>query len=93
VQGLRVLSILADERPEVGIVVSVADNGTGIHQEDIERVFDPHFTTKSGGKGLGLSICRLIVEAHDGKIWARRNKPSGVIFEFSMPTEAMTASA
>ena len=91
-KGLRVLSILVDERAEAGIIVSVADNGTGINQEDIERVFDPHFTTKTGGKGLGLSICRLIVEAHDGKIWARRNKPSGVIFEFSMPTEAMTVS-
>jgi signal transduction histidine kinase len=71
VRVLRVLSVLADERAEAGIVVTIADNGTGINQEDIERVFDPHFTTKAGGKGLGLSICRLIVEAHDGKIWAR----------------------
>jgi len=92
VQGRRVLSILAADRAEVGIVVSVADNGTGIDQRDIERVFDPSFTTKADGKGLGLSICRLIVEAHDGKIWARRNKPSGVIFEFAMPTETVTAS-
>lgn len=89
----RILSVLADERAGVGIVVSVADNGAGINEEDIEKVFDPLFTTKSGGKGLGLSICRLIVEAHDGNIWVRPNMPRGAIFEFAMPTEALSVSA
>ena len=64
----------------------------------IAQVFDPLFTTKAGGKGLGLSICRLIVEAYDGKIWVRHNEPRGVIFEFAMltnmppPAEALSAS-
>jgi signal transduction histidine kinase len=88
VQGLRVLSVQADDRAEIGIVVSVADNGIGISQENIERIFDPLFTTKAGGNGLGLSICRLIVEAHDGNIWVRPNRPSGVIFEFAVPTSS-----
>jgi len=86
VQGARVLSVQVDDRAETGIVVSVADNGVGISQENIEKIFDPLFTTKAGGKGLGLSICRLIVEAHDGNIWVRPNKPRGSIFEFAVPT-------
>ena len=94
VQGVRVLRILASERAAC-IVVTVADNGAGIREDDIERVFDPLFTTKPDGKGLGLSICRLIVEAHDGNIWVRSNKPRGVIFEFAIPTstEALSVSA
>ena len=98
VQEPRFLSIRTVERADAGVVVSVADNGIGISQQDIEKVFDPLFTTKARGKGLGLSICRLIVEAHDGKIWARQNEPRGVIFEFAMfanmlpPTEALSAS-
>jgi signal transduction histidine kinase len=95
VQGPRVLSVQVDDRAEIGIVVSVADNGIGISQENIEKIFDPLFTTKAGGKGLGLSICRLIVQAHDGDIWVRPNKPRGVIFEFAvpMPAKAVSASA
>jgi len=98
-QKPRVLRIRVDEGAEAGVIVSVADNGIGISEKDIERVFDPLFTTKAGGKGLGLSICRLIVEAHDGKIWVRQNEPRGAVFEFAvlgnMPpsTGALSVSA
>jgi signal transduction histidine kinase len=86
VQGQRILGIQVEDRAEIGIVVSVTDNGTGISQENTDRIFDPLFTTKAGGKGLGLSICRLIVEAHDGNIWFHPNEPRGVTFEFAVPT-------
>jgi signal transduction histidine kinase len=67
-----------------GVMVSVADTGTGIRPEDIERIFHPLFTTKSDGMGMGLSICRSIIESHGGQISVVPNKPQGSIFEFRL---------
>jgi signal transduction histidine kinase len=80
--GHRVLSVKSGVQDDGGVLVSVADSGTGIGSPDIERVFDPLFTTKSGGMGMGLSICRSIIQAHDGQLFVVPNKPNGAIFQF-----------
>src|ERR1700730_5095243 len=73
--GARVLSVRSEVHDGGGVIVSVADTGTGIGSQELERIFNPLFTTKSGGMGMGLSICRSIIEAHDGQLWATPNKP------------------
>jgi signal transduction histidine kinase len=72
--GARVLRMRSEVDDE-GVIVSVADTGTGINSEVVERIFEPLFTTKSDGMGMGLSICRSIIEGHDGRLWCDPNKP------------------
>jgi C4-dicarboxylate-specific signal transduction histidine kinase len=80
----RVLHIKSAIMPS-GVRVTVADAGTGIDQDSIERIFDTFFTTKSHGMGMGLSICRSIVEAHGGKLSVSPSHPYGSIFEIDLP--------
>jgi len=80
----RVLRVKSEVHERDTIVVSVADTGTGVQPQDIDRIFNPLFTTKSDGMGLGLSICRAIVEAHNGRLWFAQNTPRGAIFHFSL---------
>lgn len=68
-----------------GVLVAVEDSGTGIDPKDCERIFDPLFTTKAGGMGLGLPICRSIVEAHGGRIWATPGAAGGTVLQFALP--------
>jgi signal transduction histidine kinase len=77
----RVLAVSSSLRDD-GVMISVADTGTGIDAQDVQRVFSPLFTTKSGGMGMGLSICRSIIEAHEGMLWVVPNEPRGSIFQF-----------
>ncbi|MGY8668384.1 AAA family ATPase [Bradyrhizobium sp. UFLA05-109] len=67
------------------VLVSVRDSGRGIGPEQLERLFDPFYTTKSSGMGMGLSICRSIIEGHGGRIWAEANLPQGAAFHFTIP--------
>jgi PAS domain S-box-containing protein len=74
------------------VLVSVTDCGVGISAENMDRLFDAFFTTKASGMGMGLSICRSIVEAHDGRLWATANVPYGTTFQFTLPVKAATLS-
>ena len=91
VDGARVLTVTSDARNDGGVMMSIADTGTGIGTEDAQRVFNPLFTTKSGGMGMGLSICRSIIEAHDGMLWALPNAPRGSIFQFVLGGDTATS--
>jgi signal transduction histidine kinase len=89
----RVLCVKSDVHAGGGVKVSVADTGTGIGTHDIDRIFDPLFTTKSDGMGMGLPICRSIIEAHDGRLWAAPNIPQGSVFQFILHADTATSSA
>ena len=74
------------------VLVSVTDCGVGISAENADRLFNAFFTTKSSGMGMGLSICRSIMEAHGGRLWATANVPHGATFQFTLPVNADPAS-
>jgi signal transduction histidine kinase len=82
--GSRVLTVRSEPHEAHHVRVSVADTGAGISAEHADRIFSPLFTTKSGGMGLGLGICRAIIEAHEGQLWFAANTPSGTIFHFTV---------
>jgi signal transduction histidine kinase len=67
------------------VLLTVEDCGVGISAENAERLFSPFFTTKPTGMGMGLSICRSIIEAHGGRLWAESNLPHGAAFHFTLP--------
>ncbi len=90
--GARVLHVKSELRDGASVIVSVADTGTGIGSEELERIFNPLFTTKSGGMGMGLSICRSIIEAHDGQLWVTANKPEGAVFQFTLAAHGATSA-
>jgi C4-dicarboxylate-specific signal transduction histidine kinase len=81
----RLLQIKSDIHDTSGTLVTVEDSGTGISVKDRDRIFDSFFTTKSTGMGMGLSICRSIIESHDGRLWASANNPYGTIFHVALP--------
>ena len=82
--GVREL-LISTEQDQTGVLVAVRDSGPGIDPAHLDRVFDAFYTTKSGGTGMGLSICRSIIHAHGGKLWAEANEPRGVVFQFTLP--------
>jgi PAS domain S-box-containing protein len=88
----RELVIRSRQEETQRVLVSVTDWGVGISAENADRLFNAFFTTKSGGMGMGLSICRSIVEAHDGRLWATANVPHGATFQFTLPANADTLS-
>ena len=77
----RVLLVSSGAWEDGGVVIAIADTGTGIGAEDVQKVFTPLYTTKAGGMGMGLSICRSIVEAHEGMLRVVPNTPRGSIFQ------------
>jgi C4-dicarboxylate-specific signal transduction histidine kinase len=84
--ALRILSIRSCVGKPNFVRVAVEDTGAGIDPSNHDHVFDPMFTTKERGMGIGLSICRSIIESHDGRIWAARGIDKGSIFQFELPT-------
>jgi PAS domain S-box-containing protein len=84
-EGARELSISTKQGPKSDILVAVQDSGPGIDPEHLEQVFAPFYTTKTSGIGMGLSICRSIVAAHGGRLWAEASGPRGAIFQFTLP--------
>jgi C4-dicarboxylate-specific signal transduction histidine kinase len=86
----RVLIVRTERGQSDRILVSVADAGVGIEPENINRVFVAFHTTKPGGLGMGLAICRSIIEAHGGRLWVDANAPRGTIFRFTVPAFAAT---
>jgi signal transduction histidine kinase len=75
-----------------GVSVEVRDSGPGFAPAALDRVFEAFYTTKPGGLGMGLSICRSIIEAHGGRLWASANMPHGASFQFALPAIANIAS-
>jgi C4-dicarboxylate-specific signal transduction histidine kinase len=80
---LRIAGWASDE----DVILSFKDSGIGLDPERLERMFAPLFTTKMEGLGLGLSICKRIVAAHQGRIWAERNNDDGLTVSFSLPRQ------
>ena len=72
-------------KPHGGVLVAVRDSGPGIDPDHLDRVFEAFYTTKSSGVGMGLSICRSIIDAHGGRLWADANEPRGAVFQFTLP--------
>jgi signal transduction histidine kinase len=80
----RVLTVKCFSEME-SVALSVQDSGTGIDPKDIERIFDPFFTTKTTGMGIGLAICRMIIQAHGGRLSASAAVPHGSVFRIVLP--------
>ena len=84
-EGPRELSISTEQTDENSVLVAVRDAGPGIDTKHLERVFEAFYTTKSSGLGMGLPICRSIIDVHGGRLWAEANEPRGAVFQFTLP--------
>jgi PAS domain S-box-containing protein len=84
-EGTRELTISTEKTKTKGVLVAVCDSGPGIDPENFERVFEAFYTTKTSGVGMGLSICRSIIDAHGGRLWAEAAEPNTAIFQFTLP--------
>jgi signal transduction histidine kinase len=83
-EGSRELLIDTGLDAPDGVLVAVRDSGPGLKPESLDHLFDPFYTTKPAGMGMGLSICRSITEAHGGRLWATANAPRGAVFQFTV---------
>jgi signal transduction histidine kinase len=92
-EGLRTLGVRSGVSKDGGVTVSVADTGIGIQAQEIDQIFNPLFTTKPDGMGMGLSICRSIVESHDGNLLFFANSPQGTVFQMVLHANAATSPA
>ena len=86
------LSIKSDLGEDGQLVIAVSDTGVGLPADQVEQIFNAFFTTKPQGSGMGLAICRSIVESHSGRLWASANHGTGATFQFTLPAEAVTSS-
>ena len=86
------LTIRSQRNAADQVLISIRDTGIGLPPEQADKVFDSFFTTKPQGTGMGLSICRSIIESHGGRLWATGNPDRGTTFQFTLPidTAAMT---
>ena len=84
----RDLMISTGETEQNGVLVEIRDTGPGVSPATVEQLFESFYTTKPTGLGLGLSICRSIIEAHNGRLWASSNDPQGAVFRFTVPAQS-----
>jgi len=92
-EGKRELLISTAASASDGILVTLRDSGPGVDPNNADRLFEAFFTTKAEGMGMGLAICRSIIEAHGGRMWAGANEPRGAVFQFTLPLEPDEAVA
>ena len=88
----RELLISTEQEALGAVLVTVQDSGPGLNPENVDRVFDAFYTTKPQGLGMGLAICRSIIEAHGGRIWATANDGRGATFQFVLPVDPVRLS-
>jgi two-component system, LuxR family, sensor kinase FixL len=87
-EGKRELGISTEGEGSSGVLIAVRDTGVGLNPESLEHLFDPFYTTKPDGMGMGLAISRSIIEAHGGRLWATLNAPCGAVFQFTLPHDS-----
>jgi C4-dicarboxylate-specific signal transduction histidine kinase len=102
INAIEAMSTAADGQSELvvrsardgakGVIVAVSDSGLGLDARGLDRLFEPFYTTKTQGLGLGLTISRRIIEAHGGRLWASVNTPRGAVFQFTLPVDEARAS-
>jgi signal transduction histidine kinase len=88
VDGTRELAIRSQRAENDQVLVSVSDTGVGLPPGQADQIFNAFFTTKAHGTGMGLRICRSIVESHGGRLWAVDNSPRGASFHFALPAKS-----
>ena len=86
-EGAREMLISTGREASNGVLVSVRDLGPGLDPPNVDRLFEAFYTTKPDGLGMGLAICRSIIEAHGGRLWATANEPRGAVFQFTLPLD------
>ena len=86
--GPRQLLITTVKADTGDVLVAVQDSGPGLTYGAFDHIFQPFLTTKPGGLGLGLSICRSIIESHGGRLWASAKKPRGAVLQFTVPAHS-----
>jgi len=91
-EGPRELLVRSGTDELQGVLVSVRDSGPGLDSKSLARLFEPFYTTKPQGMGMGLAICRSIIEAHGGRLWATTNAPHGAVFQFTLPIGSVKVS-
>jgi signal transduction histidine kinase len=85
---VRELMISSESSPPDGLCIAVNDSGSGVAPENRDRIFESFYTTKAAGVGIGLSICRSIVEAHGGRLWVDARESRGAVFRFTLPAHS-----
>ena len=90
--GARELAIITTKADAGCVLVTVRDSGPGFAPQSAGQIFAPFYTTKSTGLGMGLSICRSIIEAHGGRLWASANVPRGAVVQFTVPAHPAVSS-
>jgi signal transduction histidine kinase len=91
-EGPRELLISTGTNESSGVLVAVQDSGPGLEAVMLQRVFESFYTTKPTGLGMGLSICRSIIEAHGGRLWASTNQQRGATFQVTLPDHSNSPS-
>ena len=91
-EGSRQLLIGTRKEASDELLVTVQDSGPGLRPDSLDNLFDAFYTTKPDGMGMGLSICRSIVEAHGGRLWVSANVPRGAMFQFTVPAHSEITS-